>query len=776
MNTLSNFRAFIKFLGKNKSYSFINVSGLAVSLMFVILITIYTVQELSTDRFHEKGDQVYVMNRENNMLFSYLLGEKLKSNIPEIQEVSPVNSIVINRMVYIEDRVEEVNFLVVAPTFFDFFSFPLLVGSKDNAFKDRSYAILSESFAKRAFPGKDPLGQTIRIDDNASVIVNGVMADIQNSAIHYGDILISHEAASQIDDCIMSEGCWGTSMYMMLPKQADVRAVEEKIKLFMNELQNVRPEEEELLRVFLIPLKEIYFSPLNPGSYWFCKGDRMLVVILLSIGFTILLFAVINYINLTVAQNGFRAKEMAVRSLLGSSRFELFSRMVTESTLICLISFLTGFLLLFTILPSANRLLQTTIDVKAFLSPVTIVLLMGFIALMGIITGVLPAIIISRTRPIEVVKGSFRKQTKMVFSKFFITFQNTITIILVAVSITMIWQTRYLVNAPLGFNKDNLLYIPTSGWSETNPELSKSLINELNQLACVKRATGAQGTPIEGGGNRGTQINGNRVRFQILKGNDDYFDMLGIQIIKENNLAGFGYYINEQGMQLAGIDENAHELKTDDGWHFPIAGIVKNFHMENISRGLDPVLLEKTVVAPEEVWQILAEVTGDHRHAYQQVKEVYERVTRLEFNGTFADETVQATFESQIRLSRLVSVFAFIAILISLLGLLAMSTYFIQQRSREVAVRKVFGSSSLQVLNRLVFTFLNYVFIAFVIATPVIWYLMRQWLSSYSYRITLSPLIFLAAGLFCLTISFVTVFWQSLEAANTNPAVSIKAE
>ncbi|MCC8142892.1 MAG: FtsX-like permease family protein [Tannerellaceae bacterium] len=172
----------------------------------------------------------------------------------------------------------------------------------------------------------------------------------------------------------------------------------------------------------------------------------------------------------------------------------------------------------------------------------------------------------------------------------------------------------------------------------------------------------------------------------------------------------------------------------------------------------------------------MVEVTGDHRNAYNQVKEVYERVTRLDFNGVFADEQVQSTFENQIRLSRMVSVFAFIAIVISLLGLLAMSTYFIQQRSREIAVRKVFGSTSKQVLSRLVFTFLNYVFIAFVIATPVIWYLMREWLNGYSYRIPLSPLIFITAGLFCLTISFITVFWQSMEAANTNPVISIKTE
>ncbi|MCC8142893.1 MAG: ABC transporter permease [Tannerellaceae bacterium] len=580
---------------QNKSYSFINVFGLAISLMFILLITIYTTQELSRDKFHEKGDQVYAMDWGNMMIFSYLLGEKLKSSIPEIQEVSPVNSIITKRVVQIEDRIEEIDFLVVAPTFFDFFSFPLLVGSKENAFKDKTYALVSESFAQRAFAGKDPLGQTIKIDDNVSVVVNGVIADIKNSAIHYGDILISHETASQIDECIMSEGCWGTSIYMMLPKQADVRAVEEKIRLFMNELQDIKPEQEDSYQVSLVPLKELYFSPLNPGSYWFYKGDRAFVVILISIGCTILLFAIINYINLTVAQNGFRAKEMAVRSLLGSSRFELFSRMVTESTLVCFISFLLGFLLLFSILPAANQLLQTTIDVGAFLSPVTISLLIRFIVLMGLVTGLLPAIIISKARPIEVVKGTFRKQTKVAFSKFFITFQNTITIILVAVSITMIWQTSHMVNAPLGFKKDNLIYIATYGWSENNPELAKTLINELNQLACVNWAVGAQGTPIDGGSNRGARINGQSVRFQILTGNDDYFDMLGIQIIKENNLAGtFGYYINEHVMQLASIDENALEIKTDDGWNSPIAGIVKNFHMENISRGLDPVLLEKS--------------------------------------------------------------------------------------------------------------------------------------------------------------------------------------
>lgn len=265
------------------------------------------------------------------------------------------------------------------------------------------------------------------------------------------------------------------------------------------------------------------------------------------------------------------------------------------------------------------------------------------------------------------------------------------------------------------------------------------------------------------------------ISFQSIVSDQTFFDMLGLEIIRDNNRGTDGWYLSEQAIRELEIGEDAETFPFYDQ-QTPIAGILKDFHLYNITRKQDPIIYQIKKLEAIFPWNLIVEVQGDPFVAYNEIKEVYEKLSGLEFTGKYFDQQIQESFEAQKRTSKIVSIFAIIAIVISLLGLVAMSTYFILQRSREIAVRKVFGSSSLQILKRLVFTFLNYVLIAFVIATPIIWYAMNKWLSDYDYRIELTPLIFIAAGLFCLLISFVAVVVQSYYAANGNPVKRLKAE
>jgi len=248
-----------------------------------------------------------------------------------------------------------------------------------------------------------------------------------------------------------------------------------------------------------------------------------------------------------------------------------------------------------------------------------------------------------------------------------------------------------------------------------------------------------------------------------------------LEILRDNHLTTEGWFLNEQAMREMNLSEDATSFMLDRHERpIAIAGIVRDFYcFGNVTTGMNPVMF-RFLKDNEAPWMILIETQGDPFAAKEAIGKVYEKVTGLEFEAFFMDESLQNSFDSQIRLAKIVIVFSIIAILISLLGLLAMSTYFIQQRLQEVSVRKVFGSSNRQILVKLVFTFLNYVLIAFVIAIPIIMYFMKDWLSDYSYRIGLSPLIFIAAGLFCLVISFVSVFFQSYRAATSNPVDSFR--
>ena len=288
----------------------------------------------------------------------------------------------------------------------------------------------------------------------------------------------------------------------------------------------------------------------------------------------------------------------------------------------------------------------------------------------------------------------------------------------------------------------------------------------------------SEGTPFNGGNNLTGKYEGKSLSFQQLVVDSAAFNMFGLQIKQDNHVASsdnWSWYLTERAFRDMELPEDAKVFHLNEN-AVPILGVLKDFHLHSVIDESSPLMLRfRDFNKPNSwPWNILVEVQGNPYTAYREVSEVFEQVTKIDFEGKYIDQQIQERFESQIRMVKIVVIFACVAILISLLGLLAMSTYFIQQRSQEIAIRKVFGSDDRSILIRLVGTFLMYVVIAFVIATPVSWYFMKQWLSDYSYRISLSPLIFIAAGLFCLVISFFSVFFQSWRAANANPVESVK--
>ncbi|MCD8270463.1 MAG: FtsX-like permease family protein [Parabacteroides sp.] len=774
MNALLNLKSFFKFLSRNKTYTAIDIFGLSVSLMFVILIAVYSIQELSTDKYHEKGDRIYILSSEVNTGSAYKLAYRLQEHYPEIEKVCPVAPWgMYHTSVAIAGNNYNAQITFADTTFFDFFSFPLQTGDRNHVMDIPDYAVISESFARKAFPGQNPIGQVIQANDSVKVMVNGVMKDIKNSTIPYCDILMNIEKIKYFEEGIDSDQFYNTGAvnnFIMVREGADLLSKTGDMESYFKDIFWIYSR-GMYTKVLLNPLLDFYFSEM--GTYTLSKGDWQFVMILLSVGILILLFAIINYINLTVARTAFRAKEMATRRLLGSTRGDLFLRLIMESTLMTFISFLLGVFLAVLFAPYAAKLLATRLNLTDFVTPQYLLATLAAVLLIGVVAGLLPALVISNAKPIEVVRGTFRRQTKMVFSKFFITFQNAITIALVAASITMVAQVNHLMEAPLGYNTTNVLDIPVTSYKDKKD--IETFANEIRQLGAVKNVGFSQGTPFDRGNNSTIEYNGKQISFQILMGDRNYFDILGFRILRNNHLAeDKGTFLSQQSVKELEIPEDAPSFSFW-GQEMPIAGIVQDFQLSNVMYQKKPVLLFMRNDLKQWVpYNVLVQVEGDPVETYKEIRTIYERVGRVGFEGKYIDQQIQESFTAQERTSRIVSIFAIVAILISLLGLLAMSTYFIQQRSSEVAVRKVFGSSNSQILYRLIRTFLVYVLIAFVIATPVIWRFMQQWLSDYSYRIELSPFIFIAAGLFCLFVSFVTVFIQSYQAANVNPVESMK--
>jgi putative ABC transport system permease protein len=788
MNGIFSFKTFFRFLRKNRLYTVINVVGLALSLMFVIIIAAYTAGELTTDAGVTKADRIYLLtnaggtNKDLQSFYgtAYHIANRLEERYPEIEMICQL-AFPSGRQpmrVGIGDKQFKADVMFADSTFFRMFDFDLLQGSAGNVLQGKTGVVISEAFAYKAFPGLDAVGQRIAMNDTLVFTVSGLMKNIVNSTIKPADIIIRIDNVGAFNSSMDRPGNYnnaGSALAFALASEgSDLRSLSDDMTAFCKEMFWFYSR-EIFTRATFTPYRDVYFSEVEKGGM-LNSGDRGLVGILLAVGLLILGFAVTNYINLTTAQAGFRAREMAARRLLGSTRGELVVRLVFESTVLSFIAFAGGLLLALLGEGYASMLLEKAINIEGQVNMASIAGSVLLVGLVGISAGIIPAMIISRVKPVDIMKGSLRTRNKMLLGKIFITFQNVITIAMIAASLTMLLQLNHLVKAPLGYRTENIIDIPTA--SIEGKELMIRLRNELEALSCVKLTAFSAGTPFTLGNNNTILYKGRNISMQYLTGDSSFFKILGLEIVRDNGLErGKGIFLTEYSFEEFDIPADAPEIRFSDNWTDRIAGVVKSFRLRDITYPLQPtVILMRDMETDFDPWNLLVEVEGNAAEAYRTVRDTYERVVRMEFDGKFIDSQVAENFASLSRTSTIVSLFAGIAVLISLLGLIAMSTYYVRQRSREVAVRKVFGSCSREILRRLTGTFLLYVGIAFIVATPLIWHVMRIWLSAYEYRIGLSPIIFAGAGLFCFLASFIAVFWQSYLAAGANPVDSLKAE
>lgn len=770
---MKNLKSFFVFLGRNKLYTFINVFGLSVSLLFVILIANYTVGELRTDRIHKNLDQIYIVTNGEYIGNAHGLLSWLEGKYPEIEKSCGVAS-QNNVKIKVFEKGVNASILFVDSTFFDVFSFKVLEGDRTSLLQVRNSVVLSETFANKIFGNVNPIGQEISLSDSVKMIVGGVFQNFKNTMFVDHDMImpfdnIKYYNPSMLDRNLSNAG--SSVLFLQTYKGSDIHAktddMLEYVKTFYWPYMHNMWDKVEL-----IPMKDVYLSDMTLGDSFIRFGDFKLILILLSVGLLILLFAVTNYINLTVSQTGFRAKEIATRRLLGSSRGAVFTKMILESLIMCGVAFIFGLLLAASLERYANELLGANISVLGNATLIWVCSYVVFVLLISIISGVIPAIAISKFKPIDVVKGSFRYKSKMIYSKLFIVFQNVITVALIACALTMVLQVRHLMNADLNYQHDAIIRIGVE--SLGSKENIKSLRNELLKLPCVESVAFTQGTPASGSNNAVMSYKDGMIDFQSLVIDSAAFKLLGFQPIVDNKVAEkWTLWFNETAMKAMNISIDTASVHLG-GQDSKIGGVVRDFQIGNVNQKIKGCYLR----FDEDMypWDILVKVNGDLVTSYNTVGEVYEKFSDgTEFTGRYMDDDIRLAYESQRKTAIIVTVFAFIAVLISALGLLAMATYFIQQRSMEIAVRKVFGSTSSEMLKNLMGDFLILVAVAFVIAVPIIWYAMSRWLEEYSYRISLSPWIFVVAGLIALLIAFVTIYWQSYRAANANPVKSIKS-
>ena len=783
-------KSYLKFLSRNKAYAAIDVFGLAISMMFVVLIGCYAWQESHVDTQHSKADRMFYlgMDMDGSKFTGGHWREQflLKDKFPEIE--SSTAFFRNTRWLTYNDIPIETNCYFVDSTFYDIFDFKLIQGDPKTALDNPSAIIVTEEYARKVWGDKDPMGQSIVFNVNEEpFVVSGVMEPMTNTAfMTYDrrpvDMLLNFAMMKYVNSSMTSpkmHNATGADIILLAKPGHDLTTRKKEYEAALKEDFWIFKMPEDKIRLEIFPFKGSYFSDVQSSQGNMNFGDGKLLKLLFGVGLVILLFAVMNYINLTVALAGKRAKEMATRRLLGESRTHIMWRLIGESAILCSVSMIIGIALAFAMQPYASALLETPIDISGCANATTIGFLIFILIVMSFASGIIPALMLSSMKPIEAVKGAYARKSNMVFGKVFIVIQNVATITMVASAITMYSQVHHLINAPLGYDYDGVINLDCSYLGDQMNKY-ETFRNELMNLSCVDKVSYAAGTPIDRGNNNTMNYEGKTISFQSFICDSVYMDLLGIKLKKDNNLAvRYKQYLNMQAINELGLDENAIEYpyyKKNE----PISGIVEDFKIGTILSDQHPVRLvvEKPV---EEFfpWSVLIKVNGDEAYALEQVKGVYEQVFGSEyvdsaFETPYISQQIEKQFEAQKQISIIISIFAAIAVMISMLGLTAMSTYYVRQRAHDIAVHKVMGGTSMEVLVKLVRTFMLYVAIAAVISIPIIYYVMNDWLSQFSYRISVYWWIYAASALLAIVICFVSVVVQCSRAANTNPINSLK--
>ena len=786
--------SYLKFLSRNKLYTFINIAGLAVSLMFIILMGDYTWRQYSIDRWHKNADRIYLMGNESFFFMWPQEAEDIKNLCPEVEEACCVMS-QSGKIKYgqreVKDGENENGIIMLTdPVFFRFFDFKLLEGDRQTALDSPDKCVITKRLAKRLFGDKNPIGESLQIvgdrhvsigseDPSDSTLyyrVSAVVEDLDRTVLpNETQIIVNMERFPQVlgydlKGNALAYGPTGANkMFLMLRPGM---TLEHKKNIINGHLKKAHPAGWGDYKVSLTPLTDVLYALQNEGS-GLQKGDKTRLRILLAAVLAILFFAVSNYINLTVANTNFRAKEMATRRLFGSSQAEISLKLIAESTLMIAVAFLVGFGLALCFQDDAVALFKGKIALINDISVGTVSVCFAFILLVGIISGILPSYQISRYQPIDIVKGNFRYHSKMLLGKLFIVLQNVITVMMLTAALVIWLQLNHLIHAPLGFNTENLYYIyPPDGKEQM-------VRSQLEKMPFVERIGTCQGTSFTqfNTSAKGIKRDGKYLMLLVTELDKTAFELLGLKIRQDYGMHGGGYYLTEEALRQTGYTEKTRELDWGDGDKDPIEGIISDFHIINVLQDIRPFIIRLSDT--KEYPGFLVKTNGD-----KQAKAAFIQMNKdagvpdeaMEWSVFGMEESIAETFEEQQNTLHIISLFACIAIIISIMGYVGLSLFFIRQHEKEIGIRKIMGSTSREVMWRMFRIFCAPLLLSFAIAIPLSWFIMHDWLSNFSYRITLSPWIFIVTCAFALLVSILSVYVQIMKAVRTNPVESIKTE
>jgi putative ABC transport system permease protein len=765
----------LRHINRYKGYSFINIFGLAVGMACCILILLWVQDELSYDRFHKNADDIYRLTTTTpNSVWSsspWALMPTLKKDFPEVikgtwyaETVKPLK--------YKENAFNE-KFALVSPEFFEMFTFPFKEGDPKTALAELNSVVVTEKAAKKYFGVKKAIGQVILFDNRVDLVVSGVIEDVPaNSSLQFDFLTHPFHVFGEDRLKTWSADC---ASYVLLHGNADAAEVDRKIKETINKYQQ---RTSYKLYANLQPLKKIHLYSLN-GT------DPIVYVYLFSaVAVIVLLIAGINFVNLSTACSSKRTKEVGMRKVIGATRKDVVKQFFGESVLLAVFALIMAVSLVFFALPTFKSLTekQLTLNVAQNFEILMGILLIA--VLTGVISGIYPALFLSSFQPVTSLKSTTSKSSKGgLFRKYLIILQFTTSVVLIISTTVVFKQMNFIRSKDLGFNREQIVTIRTSRELRKNYETIKQ---ELLNDSRIEHVTAASSIPLEINNNNPVYWEGRtaerseQMNFACV--DYDYFETFDMKMIHGRSFSKDfptdreNYIINETALKMTGFKEpvgKMFSMGTNEG---ELIGVVKDFHGTSLHSDIRPVVFCLYQNLP--YFQMFVKISSnDIPRTIANIKNTVTKFTpNFIFSFTFLDEEFDRQYRNEERLGRIFNYFTFLAIFVSCLGLFGLASFAAEQKTKEIAVRKVLGASAAKIAARLSKEFLVLVGIANLIAWPSAYVLMKNWIQSYSYHTKIQIWMFLEAGILALIIALLTVSYQSLKAASRNPVESLKYE
>jgi len=797
------FKIALRNLSKNKVFSVINISGFAIGLTCFILITVFVIDELSYDKYPAQAENIYRVNLSvagNGDVAVYPLvdvavGEGIKNAFPEVKASTRIFS-VSDFVKYDDKQFKEEHLAFADSNFLQLFSIPLVEGNTTNALVQPNSIVVSRSFAKKYFGNGEAVGQSITVGTRNTIYkVTGVIDKVPaNSHFHFDAFL----SMSTFPNTNKTWSNLGYYTYLLLNKNTDPKKLEAKFpqlvaKYVVPEIQHDMgvslAEAQKSVNTFrfsLAPLTDIHLRS-NTKFELEPNGDIQYVYIFSILALFILLLACVNFTNLSTARAIKRAREVGIRKVMGSVKKQLIVQFLSESVLFTFFSMLLSYVLIFLLLPYFNQLANKNISFDFFLNYKLIlaVLLVSFIA--GILAGIYPAFFLSSFNTIRVLKGaSMQGSQKKPLRSSLIVFQFFVSTALIIATVIIYQQLHYMQNKKLGYDKDQVLFLPDARLLGKDQTAFKQQLLQDNRVVSASISRSIPGGQIMDGTEiypKNENSNGTEIHASISHVDYDYLHTLGIQILKGRNFSkdfptdSSGIVINEAAVQQLGwTNENAvgKTIVRSGQEEFKVVGVVADFNYASLKQKIAPLMM---MLGRNFGGLIIKINTRDVKGFLADLKKQWNSFNPagpLEYN--FLDEKFAALYASEQRTKQIFSAFAVLAIIIASLGLFGLSAFVIEQRAREIGIRKVLGASVQQVLLLVSKEFLLLVGIAFIISVPVTWWAMHEWLKDFAYRINIGTGVFVAAGLSAILIAFFTISFQAIKAAIANPVKSLRTE